>query len=129
MAKSVKEKPATGTAVSTSIDGFYAVYLTGAASQGLAMLVFRKGEIVGVDAGGVKYDGTYSDVENAFTVKLKVSIPPNTPLIQGVSTGPQAENSQIEFQLPPDFLSQPFIRVNAAHGPVNAKIVRLRELP
>jgi hypothetical protein len=122
-------EPATGTAVGTSIDGFYAVYMTGAASQGIALLIFRNGEIVGVDAGGVKYDGTYNDVGNGFGVKLKVSIPPNTPLVQGVSTGPQNETSQIEFQLPVDFLSQPFIRVNAAHGPVNAKILKLRELP
>ena len=44
-----------------SINGFYAAYLTGASLQGFAMLVFRNGKVVGVDVGGGKYDGTYSD--------------------------------------------------------------------
>jgi hypothetical protein len=114
--------------VNTSINGFYAVYLTGMATQGLAMLVFRNGKVVGVDVGGVQYDGIYSDSGSAFSVKLKVSIPPSTALVQGVSTGPEGDVSEIDFQLPVDFLSRPFIRVAAKHGPVNAKIVKLREL-
>ena len=111
--------------MNTSINGFYAVYLTGVVRQGIALLVFRNGKVVGVDVGGVKYDGTYGD---DFTVKLKVLIPPNTVLVQGVTTGPQGDASEIEFQLPVDFLSQPFIRVNAKHGPVNAKFIKLRDL-
>jgi hypothetical protein len=47
--------------MSPSINGFYAAYLTGSAGQGLAMLVFRNGTIVGVDAAGAKYDGAHSD--------------------------------------------------------------------
>ena len=114
--------------VNASINGFYAAYLTGTATQGFAMLIFRNGTVVGIDAGGVKYDGTYSDSGTGYAVKLKVSIPPNTPLVQGVTTGAEGDNSEIVFQLPVDFLSRPFIRVDAKHGPVNAKIVKLREL-
>ena len=114
--------------MNASINGFYAVYLTGTAMQGFAMLIFRNGTVVGIDAGGVKYDGTYSDNGSGYAVKLTVSIPPNTALVQGVTTGPQGDVSEIDFQLPVDFLSRPFIRVNAKHGPVNAKIVKLREL-
>lgn len=114
--------------MNTSINGFYAAYLTGSSTQGFAMLVFRNGTIVGVDAVGVKYDGTYKDTGNGFAVKLNVSIPPNTQLIQGVRTGPQTDNSELDFQLSRDFLSQPFIRINTKHGPVNAKLIQLREL-
>jgi hypothetical protein len=110
-----------------AINGFYAVYITGSARQGFAMLVFRNGKVVGVDVGGVKYDGTYNDSGTGYAVKLKVVIPPNAPLVQGVSTGPQGDSSELEFQLPGDFLAKPFIRVDAKHGPVNAKIVKLRE--
>ena len=92
------------------------------------MLVFRNGTIIGVDAGGAKYDGTYRDIANGFSIKLKVSLPPNTPLIQGVTTGPETDNSELEFQIPADFLSQPFLRIAAKHGPVNAKLTKLREL-
>jgi hypothetical protein len=111
-----------------SINGFYAVYMTGSAGQGFAMLVFRNGTIVGVDVSGVKYDGTYRSSENGFFVKLKVSIPPNTLLIQGVSSGPENDNSELELHLPPDFLEQPFLRISAKHGPVNVKLTRLRAL-
>jgi hypothetical protein len=114
--------------MSTSINGFYGVYLTGSAAQGFAMCVFRNGEIVGVDVAGVKYDGTYNPTSDGFSVKLKISVPPKTWLVQGVTTGPQEETSQLEFQLPTDFLTRPFIRIPAAHGPVNAKITKLREL-
>lgn len=114
--------------MSASINGFYGAYLTGSASQGFAMLVFRNGVIVGVDVAGVKFDGTYSDTGNGFSVKLTVSVPPNTALIQGVTTGPETEKSELEFQLPVDFLAQPFIRIEGVHGPVNAKMTKLREL-
>ncbi len=114
--------------MNTSIDGFYAAYLTGSATQGLAMLVFRNGTIVGVDAGGVKYDGTYTDTGTGFAIKLNVFVPPNTFLVQGVTSGPQGDKSELNFQLPVDFLSQPFIRINAKHGPVNARMMKLREL-
>ncbi|MGH9350586.1 MAG: hypothetical protein ACRD2G_00205 [Terriglobia bacterium] len=114
--------------MSGSIDGFYAAYLTGTATQGFAMLVFSKGTITGVDAGGVKYDGTYTDTVSGFAIKLNVFVPPNTFLVQGVTSGPEGDKSQLNFQLPVDFLSQPFIRISAKHGPVNAKIIKLREL-
>src|SRR5664279_1978943 len=112
--------------MSASINGFYAAYLTGSGGQGFAMLVFRNGTIVGVDAGGAQYDGTYTDIENGFSIKLAVSLPPNTLLIQGVTTGPETDSSELEFQIPADFLSQPFIRISAKHGPVNAKLTKLR---
>jgi hypothetical protein len=114
--------------MNSSIDGFYAAYLTGSAGQGFAMLVFRNGTIAGADALGAKYDGVYNEAAGGFAVKLKVSLPPNMFLVQGVSTGPEADDSELDFQLPVDFLSQPFIRVSAKHGPVNVKVVKLREL-
>jgi hypothetical protein len=112
----------------SSIDGFYAAYITGASGQGFALCVFKNGTIVGVDVAEIKYDGTYHDADNGFTVKLHLSYPPNTLLVQGVSTGPEVETAELDFHLPADFLSQAFVRINAKHGPVNAKFVKLREL-
>jgi hypothetical protein len=102
--------------------------VTGKVSQGLAMLVFRKGIIVGIDVAGIAYDGTYSETGDGLAIHLNLSIPPKTFLVQGVTTGPEKEESALAFQLPPDFVSQPFIRINAAHGPVNVKLTKLREL-
>ena len=110
------------------IDGFYAAYITGKATQAFAMLVFRKGIIVGADNGGVKYDGNYTDTDGGSALSLTISIPPNTQLVQGVTTGPEQQENQIEFQLPEDFLSQPFITISLKDGPVNVKFVKLRGL-
>jgi hypothetical protein len=114
--------------MSISINGFYGAYLTGSAGQGFAMLIFKDGVIIGVDASGVKYDGTYAYTENGYSIKLNVAVPANTLLVQGVNSGPQIDNSEIDIQLPLDFLSQPFVRIDGKHGPVNAKIIKLREL-
>jgi hypothetical protein len=111
-----------------SLDGFYAVYLTGSASQGFAMFVFQSGVIVGVDVGGLKYDGTYKTTDNGFSIILTFSVPPNSTLIQGVTTGLETEKSELAFLLPIDFLAQPFIRIETPQGPVNAKLTKLREL-
>jgi hypothetical protein len=115
--------------MNTSIDGFYAVYLTTTVGQGFAMTVFRQGIIVGIDVAGVKYDGAYSAVEGGgFEVKLTVSVPPNSLLIQGTRTGPEWDIHELLFQMPEEFWTLPFLRIADKHGPVNAKLVRLREL-
>jgi hypothetical protein len=114
--------------MNTSINGFYAAYVTGSAGQGFAMLVFRSGTIVGVDAAGGKYDGSYRNTERGLIVKLNVFVPPNTYLVQGLNSGPQGHTEELEFQIPDDFLSQPFIRITPKHGPINVKLVKLREL-
>lgn len=115
--------------MNSSLNGFYVAYFTGETGQGLAMLVFRNARIVGVDVAGIKYDGHYSGgYEEGFTVELSLLIPPNTILVQGVTTGSESQESELAFLLPGDFLVQPFIRITAPHGPVNAKITKLREL-
>jgi hypothetical protein len=114
--------------MNSTLDGFYSAYLTGSAGPGFAMLVFRRGVIVGADAVGAKYDGVYTEGASGVFVKLRVHLPPNTLLVQGVSTGPEADMSEIGFELPANFLSLPFVRIDAKHGPVNVKLVRLREL-
>jgi hypothetical protein len=113
--------------MSVLANGFYAAYLTAANGQGFAILVFKDGKIVGVDVTSTKFDGTYTSTPTGFSVTVLISLPPNTPLINGGMTGDQGETNEVTFQLPFDFLSQPFIRVEGKHGPVNVKLVLLRE--
>jgi hypothetical protein len=39
------------------MDGFYAAYLTGRGGNTIVLLAIKSNSIVGVDAGGMKYDG------------------------------------------------------------------------
>jgi len=53
--------------------------------------------------------------------------PPNVLLIQGGVTGPQGEEEKLNFQMPIDFTSKKFIRVETLRGPVNVRLVKLRD--
>ena len=115
--------------MSAQLDGFYAAYLSAKGGQGFALLIFREGIIVGVDVAGVSFDGTYSEAaDGAVSVFLSVKTPPNVALIQGGTSGPEGLETQLSFQIPLDFTSQPFVRIEGPRGPVNARLVRLRGL-
>ena len=111
------------------IDGIYVAYLSAAAGQGVAMLHFVAGRVVGADLGGVLYDGRYVEAPpDAYQIDLVVSIPAGTALVQGDVTGPELETYSLTASLPRDFLTRPFVRIEGKHGPVNARLVRLRRL-
>jgi hypothetical protein len=118
-----------GLRMTTSVDGFYVAYLSAAAAQGMMMLVFREGRIVGVDVSGGTVDGTYKeDADKGYELKLIIKLTPNVLLIQGGTTGAQPDVQELNLQLPRDFLSREFLRIETKHGPVNAKLVKPREL-
>lgn len=115
--------------MSEPTDGIYSVYLSGKVGQGFAMIVLRKGQVVGADSMGATFDGRYADTdENNLLITLTTTSPPNMPMIQGGVTGPQGELNDISFHIPRDFESRQFIRIETKHGPVNAKLVKLRGL-
>lgn len=111
------------------LDGFYVGYMS-ADGYGVVLFVFRGSNIVGVDAGGVKFDGTYAQdsATNSFRGKITVNAPPNIDLVQGINTGPNGLTYEVPFSMPENFLEAPFIRVDTPFGPVNIKLEKLRDL-
>jgi hypothetical protein len=114
--------------MTNSIDGFYSVYITGKEGQGFAIIALMAGRVVGADAAGFLLNGQYSKKDDAVSVSLSIKAPPNMPRVQGGLTGPQGEESQLDFDMPQDFASQNFIRIETQHGPINAKLIKLRDL-
>jgi hypothetical protein len=113
--------------MNTSIEGFYAVYMSAKQGQGFAMLVLRKGLVVGVDTAGFMFDGQYIDTgAEALSVSMSVKGPPNVPRLQGGMTGPQGEESKLSFHMPRIIDPKRFVRVETQYGPVNARLVKLR---
>lgn len=112
------------------LDGFYSGFMTSASGHGLVLFVFRNGVVVGVDAGGVRFDGTYrfDEAAHQFVGQMIVSVPPNTTLIQGATSGPEGMTYEVPFNLPHDFLSQPFIPVKTPLGSVNVRLEKVRDL-
>lgn len=111
------------------LDGFYVGYMS-ADGYGVVLFVFRGSNIVGVDAGGVKFDGYYTldPVTKSFNGKITVNAPANTNLVQGGNTGPNGLTYEVPFSMPENFLDVPFIRVDTPFGPVNMKLEKLRDI-
>jgi Carboxypeptidase regulatory-like domain len=93
---------------------------TGAAVPGVSVTVSNPAtgqtRSVITDSAGQYAVWPYRETGEDFAVTLNVSAPPNTLLVQGVTTGQQGDNSELGFQLPRDFLSQPFIASKPSRG-------------
>lgn len=110
------------------MDGFYVGYFTGDAGNGLAMFIFLNGVIVGVDAGGVRFDGTYQSQGEGFKMAVTITAPPGGMLIQGVATGESGLTYQVERLVPADLETLDYLTFPTPYGPVNARFKKLRDV-
>ena len=110
------------------IDGFYAGYFTGRAGNGLALLTFNGGKVVGVDAAGIQYDGEYEwhgDTDD-LNLHVRVTAPPGVSLVQGGDTGEQGFNYEVETSLKGSALDGTVTRIETPRGPINMRLQKLR---
>jgi hypothetical protein len=114
----------------TSIDGIYAVYITGQSGNGLIMLVLKSGLVTGADVTGTLFDGSYisNDGGRNFYIQSSVNAPPNGVTVQGVNTGPSGIIYNVNFVLPSNFDEVDFLEIQTPLGPVNAKFQKLRSV-
>lgn len=111
------------------MDGFYAAYLTGRGGNSVVLLAIKSNSIVGVDAAGMKYDGSVTPANNGtFNFHLKYVIQPGTPQITGIGTVATPTPVSLDFTLPPDFATGVIVTIKTPFGPVNAKMTKLRDL-
>lgn len=52
----------------------------------------------------------------------------NVTLIQGGTSGLEGLQTKLDFEMPVEFSSRPFIRIEGPRGPINTKLVKLRDL-
>ena len=109
------------------MDGFYVGYFTGEAGNGLAMFTLLKGVIVGVDALGVNFDGSYEPAEQGYKIAVKITAPPGGMLVQGVSTGTTGLKYEIETLIPGPLDTVPYLTIPTPFGAVNVKFKKLRD--
>ena len=114
--------------MTTAIEGFYSVYVTGKEGQGFAIFILNARRVIGADAAGFLFDGQYDEDEDGTSVSLSVKAPANAPRVQGGVTGPEGEETHLNFRLPLNFTSHPFIRIETPRGPMNVKLVKLRSM-
>ncbi|MET4479630.1 hypothetical protein [Bradyrhizobium sp. F1.13.3] len=110
------------------MEGFYVAYLTGRAGSSLLLFAIRGSDLIGVDAGGLKYDGKVSKTTEGWKCTVVYTIPAGSPeLITGADAPSTDQRIPLEFSLPPDFSNGQIIGIATPLGPVNAKFQKLRE--
>ncbi|WP_143103458.1 hypothetical protein [Albimonas pacifica] len=111
------------------MDGFYAMYYTGAAGFGHAVFVLSDGILSGADATGGILNGTYSiTTSGSVDVDAHLSVPAGTTLVTGQNI-PNDFVMDINTSLPRDFADGRVVSVTTSMGPVNVVFKMLRALP
>jgi hypothetical protein len=112
-----------------AIDGFYSIQFGGTAGAGIGILALQNDKVIGVDVGGVAYDGTASLTPGGdIGVSITLDIPPGVTLVQGV-VKPHQWQLPINVLVPEASLGngQP-LAVGTPVGPVMVVIKKLRDL-
>ena len=111
-------------------EGFWAVQYAGPFGSGFGMLALDTQIVVGADAFGGIWDGTYAfdNGRNAFDVVLTLKFPPEVVSAVTGQGGAGAHEETITFSLPNDFDEQT-ISLSTNLGPVNAKFRKIRDFP
>lgn len=113
------------------INGFYAIYYTGATGSGIGVIVINDGVIVGADMVGGRYDGNYtqSAIAGIYDAKIRITIPPGGSLVTGAIAGPQPLFMDVNITLPENLGGEQPVRIETPTGPVNVIFRKLRDYP
>jgi hypothetical protein len=112
----------------TMSKALYAAYITGSVGSTVALFYIGDGQIIGIDAGTMKYDGVFQIKPDGSYQGILSYIPPKETLL--VTGGSQSSNTKIEmpFSLPNGFWEGQVIRMPTPLGVVNVKFEKLKEL-
>lgn len=110
------------------MEGFYVAYLAGRGGNTLLLFAVHSSILVGVDAGGMKYDGTVEKgPHGTFLLRIKYTISPGTSLITGVGGVAVPTPVSLDFSIPSNFEAGSIVTIQTPFGPINAKLEKLRD--
>lgn len=109
------------------MQGFYALYYTGIAGFGHAVLVMKDGVITGADVTGGVYDGTYTVLDNGIDIKVDFVVPAGATLVTGQSLAESLKQS-ITANLSLHFADGRPVSICTPMGPVNVIFKKLRDI-
>lgn len=110
------------------IDGIYTAYFTGAAGNGLAMFVFRKGSIAGADTAGLTFSGEYQVSNGWIEGNVDFTMPTGTASITGAVASEQDLSVSVPIRLPEILNPEETYRIETPIGPINARFKKTKEL-
>lgn len=108
------------------MEGFYAVYYTGAVGFGHAVLIAKDGVLTGADVTGCLYDGSYA-VSDSGDIRFDVILTAvaGTTLVTG-QTLSETIKIEISSTLVGGFVESRYITLQTSAGPVNATFRKIR---
>lgn len=94
----------------------------------MGMFVIKDGIITGSDFLGVLFDGSYEINTSAsmITGVVKVRVPPNASLINGITAGDEGLTYETPINFPINFTELPYITLQSPFGATNVKLVKIR---
>lgn len=122
--------PGSNSGAENATNGFYTVYFTGVEVSGHAVFMLRDGVLVGADAAGGEYDGSYKENENGnYMVSLTVKMQAGMPLVTGAVSREGTLKQEINAAIPANFSNGRMVGIQTPMGPVNAIFRKLRNIP
>lgn len=112
-------------------EGFYSITFTGATGDsGFGIIVLDTGAVIGADATGVRYDGTYvfNPRTDLLEASITVTVPPGVTLVQGVPDRDKEWSFELVAAFPRETSETPVL-VQTPFGPVNVIFRYLRGFP
>jgi len=109
------------------------VHLTikGAVTHGAGVLVFdhAAGTVVGVDQGGLQYDGTFALERGEIKAKVTVKVPAGANLVTG-TTAKGPFSFPLEFSVPAEDFTMPIRDIRLPDGGVvQVQLRPIRKVP
>lgn len=109
--------------------GFFIAYFADRDDQGAAALYVGNGMIVGMDNGGVRYDGGYAVLpDGSLQGQVVMRVGVATQLITGDPLLP-GQAPKVSFRLPSNFANGQVIPFTIGGKPVQTRFEKLRDLP
>ena len=111
-------------------EGFYKIEYAGSAGFGAGVIVLDTNMVIGADAAGGEYDGSYvwNTEKQKFDVKITVKIPEGVQLVQGYVAPSGGTEFMVEFSLPRDAAGE-IVQVETPLGKVALVITFIRAFP
>lgn len=111
-------------------EGFYSIVYVGNAGVGAGVLVFDTNIVVGADAGGGLYDGTYTvdTRRNVIDVNVTLTVAPGVGLVLGVPPQPYAYKVPIQASIPRGVAQNQFT-INTPYGSATVLMRKIRDFP
>ena len=108
------------------MEGFYAMYYTGIAGVGHAVIVLKDGIVTGADVSGGVYNGKYVPNDGNYDFEVVLTVAAGSTLVTG-QTLSEPLDQEITATLSDNFANGQTVSVQSPMGPVNVVFKKLRD--